>query len=78
MGPVHSVEDTSTTSTSAMNSSGSDVPKPTRRSKGVPVVNGRPKGKVDFLDLPLETQKQIVGHVSLSHLLPQHDLTIMC
>ncbi|KAF6224284.1 hypothetical protein HO133_010859 [Letharia lupina] len=47
-----------------MSASKSDMSGPSRRFKGKSVVMQRPEGRLYLLDLPLETQKQIIAQVS--------------
>lgn len=47
-----------------MSATKSDASGPSTRSKGKAAAIGKPKGRMHLLDLPLETQKQIVAQVS--------------
>lgn len=53
-----------------MSASRSNASGPNTRSKGKAAVMERPKGRLHLLDLPLETQKQIVAQVSRKDLFP--------
>ncbi|CAD6570780.1 MAG: hypothetical protein ASARMPREDX12_009169 [Alectoria sarmentosa] len=47
-----------------MNAFKSNASGPSRRSKGKSTVMGRPEGRLNLLDLPLETQKQMIAQVN--------------
>ncbi len=61
-----------------METSTQDFPQPTRRLDSVAVGGERPHGKLEFVHLPLETQKQIIRHVSIRLLLWQRYLMRIC
>ena len=47
-----------------MSASKPDAPGPSSLSKGKSVMVERPRGRLHLLDLPLETQKQIIAQAS--------------
>lgn len=66
------------TTTISMETSSQDFSQPTRRQGGVSLGGEKPHRKVEFIHLPLETQKQIIRHVSIRLLVWQPNLMRTC
>ena len=66
------------TATISMETSSQDFPQPTRRRGGVSPGGEKPHRKLEFVHLPLETQKQIIRHVSIRLLVWQPNLMRSC